>query len=69
ALLTQVHAQCVTRVVNLEELPRLDAAFATNAVSGIRPISAIGSVRFPADQPILTQLQQEYSTIPFDRLW
>jgi branched-subunit amino acid aminotransferase/4-amino-4-deoxychorismate lyase len=69
ALLTKVHAHCVTRVVALEELPGLDAAFATNAVSGIRPISAIGSVRFPTDQPILAQLQQEYSTIPPDRLW
>jgi branched-subunit amino acid aminotransferase/4-amino-4-deoxychorismate lyase len=68
ALLTKVHAHCVTRVVDLQELPHLDAAFATNAVSGVRPIAAIGSVRFPVDQPILAQLQEEYATIPLDRL-
>ncbi|QKW09797.1 aminotransferase class IV family protein [Streptomyces sp. NA04227] len=52
-----------TGPVTLAQLPSLRAAFATNAAVGVRPLAAIGSVRFPADHPAVTELQDAYARI------
>ncbi|WBP85584.1 aminotransferase class IV [Kitasatospora cathayae] len=63
ALLTGIHERCVSRTVTLDQLPAMEAAFATNAAVGVRPISAIGSVPFAADHPILAELRDRYAEI------
>jgi branched-subunit amino acid aminotransferase/4-amino-4-deoxychorismate lyase len=44
------------------------AAFATNTTVGVRPISSVDDITFPADHPILTELQDEYLKIPTESL-
>jgi len=67
-LLDRVHEQAVTAPVSLAGLPDMEAAFATNAAIGVRPISAIGDTRLPQTHPIVEMLQKEYADIPPERL-
>ncbi|MCA2211635.1 aminotransferase class IV [Jidongwangia harbinensis] len=50
--------------VRLPDLPRMAAAFATNAVYGVRPIAGIDDVRWPADHPVLAALRAAYRNHP-----
>ena len=69
ALLNAAHRGPVrTEPVGLDRLPRLAAAFATNAAVGIRAISAIDGVEWPAGHPGLAQLRAEYAAIEPERL-
>ncbi|MGF1426768.1 aminotransferase class IV [Kitasatospora sp. LaBMicrA B282] len=53
----------LTRPVLLDELPTMQAAFATNAAVGVRPIAAVGAVEFPAEHPVLDRLRAQYAAI------
>ncbi|MDH6110362.1 branched-subunit amino acid aminotransferase/4-amino-4-deoxychorismate lyase [Kitasatospora sp. MAP12-15] len=68
ALLHQAHPDHRIEPISLPQLPTLQAAFATNAAIGIRPITAIGPTTFLPTHPILTQLATEYTAIPADPL-
>jgi branched-subunit amino acid aminotransferase/4-amino-4-deoxychorismate lyase len=63
-----VHEPTLVAPVNLSDLPRLRAAFATNAAVGVRPIAGIDEVRFPADHSIVEVLRAEYARIRPERL-
>lgn len=51
-------------VVGLGELGRFDAAFASNAVTGVRPLTAIDGHRFPARHPVLDRLAAAHRATP-----
>jgi branched-subunit amino acid aminotransferase/4-amino-4-deoxychorismate lyase len=64
-LLTRAHGRTATRPVLLQDVPRAQAAFATNAYVGVRPIAAaIDGVRLRADHDIVAVLRREYEEIP-----
>ena len=51
-------------VVPVAGLDRFDAAFATNATTGVRAISAIDGHRFPDVHPVLTRLTRLHAAAP-----
>ncbi|MFI0357447.1 aminotransferase class IV family protein [Actinomadura sp. 9N407] len=63
-LLQQVHDAASLGPVNIADLPRMEAAFATNTAIGVRAITTINDVEFPGDHPVLKTLRQEYEEIP-----
>ncbi|TDD39047.1 aminotransferase [Actinomadura sp. KC06] len=63
-LLQQVHDAMSLGPVNVSDLPRMEAAFATNTAVGVRAITAINDVEFPDAHPILETLRKEYEEIP-----
>jgi branched-subunit amino acid aminotransferase/4-amino-4-deoxychorismate lyase len=67
-LLQQVHDRTSLAPVNLRDLPRMEAAFATNTSIGVRAISAIDDVEFPEEHPIFETLRKEYEEIPGESL-
>lgn len=67
-LLRQAHSASTSRPVHLSDLPSLRAAFATNTTVGVRPVSAIDGIQFPADHPILEALLKEYEDVPPERV-
>lgn len=67
-LLDKVHDRTRTAPVRLSDLPDLAAAFATNTTIGVRPITAIDHQDFPAEHPLVRQLQEEYAAIPAEPL-
>jgi len=67
-LLDRVHGATATAPVPLAGLTDMQAAFATNAAIGVRPISAIADTRWPEVHPIVELLQKEYADIPLERL-
>lgn len=46
------------------DLVSFDVAFATNAATGIRPVSAVDGVEWPIDHEALRELQELYADIP-----
>ncbi|WP_019633621.1 aminotransferase class IV family protein [Actinomadura atramentaria] len=50
--------------VSLADLPRFDAAVATNATFGIREVIRIDTIDYPPANPLLTTLRSRYTTIP-----
>lgn len=58
------HGAMVARPVMLDELPSMQAVFATNAVVGLRPVQAIGDFHFGVAEALLQTLQQCYQAIP-----
>jgi branched-subunit amino acid aminotransferase/4-amino-4-deoxychorismate lyase len=46
----------------------VDAVFATNAATGIRPVTAIDAFRWPDRHPILDVLRTEYASLPTELL-
>ena len=52
--------------VALSDLSSMKAAFATNAVIGLRPIAMIDDVAFSVDHPIIDTLRNEYATLVGD---
>ncbi|MDP4505701.1 aminotransferase class IV family protein [Nonomuraea turcica] len=67
-LLQQVHDRTSTALIHVDDIPRMQAAFATNAAIGVRPISVIDDVALPADHPIFETLRKEYEAIPAEHL-
>lgn len=55
--------------VTLADLPDMRAVFATNAVVGIRPVSAIDGIQWSAEHPVLDILRKQYADIPPELLW
>jgi branched-subunit amino acid aminotransferase/4-amino-4-deoxychorismate lyase len=54
--------------VTLGQLADVDAVFATNAATGIRPISAIDDVHWPAEHPVQDVLRKAYGRLPAELL-
>jgi len=52
----------------LGQLPDVDAVFVTNAVVGVRPVTAIDGIQCPAEHPALDALREAYTGIPTERL-
>ncbi|MEW2353141.1 aminotransferase class IV [Spirillospora sp. NPDC029432] len=67
-LLQQVHDASALGPVNIADLPRMEAAFATNTAIGVRAITAINEVEFPGEHPVLRTLRKEYEEIPTEAL-
>ncbi|MFG2003445.1 aminotransferase class IV family protein [Spirillospora sp. NPDC048911] len=67
-LLQQVHDRTSLGPVNVSDLPRMEAAFATNTTVGVRAITAINDVEFPAEHAIFDTLRKEYEEIPPEAL-
>ncbi|MER5636264.1 aminotransferase class IV [Kitasatospora sp. NPDC002227] len=58
----------VTEQVTLGQLGSFDAAFATNAVVGVRPIARIDETALRADHPVLGELLAAFRDLPGDLL-
>ncbi|MGH3987852.1 MAG: aminotransferase class IV, partial [Pseudonocardiaceae bacterium] len=68
-LINQSRGQhATTAPVTLGQLADVDAAFATNAVVGIRPISAIDGIQWPDEHPAVDVLRDEYAALPAELL-
>lgn len=52
-----------TEPVSLAQLDEMQAAFATNAVVGVRAVEAIDSTTWDRDHPIVASLRREYEAI------
>ncbi|MCB5166485.1 aminotransferase class IV family protein [Streptomyces bambusae] len=52
-----------SRPVPLSALPDMQAAFATNAAVGVRPITTIDTAAFPSSHPVVETLQTAYGEI------
>jgi hypothetical protein len=46
----------------------MEAAFGTNAATGIRAVTAVDSTEWPSDHKALDQLRELYADIPSERL-
>ena len=57
-----------TEPLTLSDLSGMDAAFATNAATGIRPIVAVDSTEWSADHPLLSELHDLYTEIPGEEI-
>ncbi|MBB3049226.1 branched-subunit amino acid aminotransferase/4-amino-4-deoxychorismate lyase [Prauserella isguenensis] len=53
-----------TESLTLSDLPSMEAAFATNAATGIRPVAAIDATEWPTGHTMLQQLRDVYEGIP-----
>ncbi|MGC0415690.1 aminotransferase class IV [Embleya sp. AB8] len=57
-----------TRALRVDELPDVQAAFATNAAIGVCPIAAVGEHELRTDHPLLSTLADTYRALPGDPL-
>lgn len=62
ALLDTVHASQLVKVAR-DQVGEFEAVFATNTTVGVRPIIRVDDAEFPADHPVLKQLQERYASI------
>ncbi|MEU3272554.1 aminotransferase class IV family protein [Saccharomonospora sp. NPDC006951] len=53
-----------TEPVTLSDLPSMEAAFATNASTGIRPLASVDATEWPTEHKMLDQLRDVYEEIP-----
>jgi branched-subunit amino acid aminotransferase/4-amino-4-deoxychorismate lyase len=53
-----------TEPLTLSDLPHMEAAFATNAATGIRAVAAVDDTTWPADHRVLRELRKLYADIP-----
>ncbi|MDR7301823.1 aminotransferase class IV family protein [Haloactinomyces albus] len=54
--------------LTLAELADTEAAFATNAATGIRPVTSVDGVQWPEDHKVLRELRDLYTDIPAEHL-
>ncbi|AQS71375.1 aminotransferase class IV [Streptomyces pactum] len=54
--------------VTLSDLASCDAVFATNAATGVRPVTLVGDLAFPAGHPVVTGLAETYRALPAEPL-
>ena len=66
-LLERVH-NTRTAVVKVDDLPHMQAAFASNISSPVRPIVQIDDHKYPHEHPILDTLRQAYESIPGEQV-
>ena len=64
ALLHGENDRHVAQVIPLDRISRMQAAFATNASIGVRPISEIDGHQFDPEHPAIAELQRAYASIP-----
>ena len=51
--------------ITLSDLAGMDAAFATNAATGIRPVESVDSTHWESSKhPMLKELREQYADIP-----
>lgn len=50
--------------LTLSDLAGMEAAFATNAATGIRPVASVDETTWPAEHSMLHELQELYEDIP-----
>jgi branched-subunit amino acid aminotransferase/4-amino-4-deoxychorismate lyase len=63
-LLAQLHdGPTATAPVNLAQLGDMHAAFVTNAVVGVRAVSAIDATTWSGEHPVIARLRSEYEAI------
>lgn len=68
-LLTRASDEPVnTKPLTLADLPHFDAAFATNAATGIRAVASVDDTRWPHEHGVLDELRNLYVDIPGERL-
>lgn len=61
----ELDEQIVTEPLTLSDLPSMDAAFATNAATGVRAVSAVDSTQWASDaHAVLKELRELYADIP-----
>ncbi|WP_188991238.1 aminotransferase class IV family protein [Saccharopolyspora thermophila] len=53
-----------TEPLTLADLSHMDAAFATNAATGVRPVRSVDGTEWPVDHPVLGELRARYAAIP-----
>ncbi|MFS8103707.1 aminotransferase class IV family protein [Lentzea alba] len=61
----ELDEQIVTEPLTLSDLPGMDAAFATNAATGVRAVSSVDSTEWASEaHPVLKELRELYADIP-----
>ncbi|GGN25687.1 hypothetical protein GCM10011609_80170 [Lentzea pudingi] len=61
----ELDEQIVTEPLTLSDLPSMDAAFATNAATGVRAVSSVDSTEWASDaHAVLKELRELYADIP-----
>ncbi|WP_031509042.1 aminotransferase class IV [Streptomyces megasporus] len=65
-LLQRLHDDSTTAPVTLADAARFDAAFATNAVVGVRPVAALDDLVLPDSHPLIDELRDRYTALPGD---
>lgn len=58
----------VTEPLTLSDLPHIQAAFATNAATGVRPVISVDGTEWPSEHDALRELRELYADIPSERL-
>jgi branched-subunit amino acid aminotransferase/4-amino-4-deoxychorismate lyase len=53
-----------TEALTLSDLPDLDAAFATNAATGVRSVSSVDAIEWPTGNETVKELRELYADIP-----
>lgn len=54
--------------IRLADMADMEGAFATNAATGVRSVSCVDDVKWPAEHPLLQSLRDAYADIPRERL-
>jgi len=54
--------------LTLSALSGIEAAFATNAATGVRPVVSVDSTQLPSEHKMLTELSELYEGIPTERV-
>ncbi|NKQ54983.1 aminotransferase class IV family protein [Amycolatopsis sp. K13G38] len=57
-----------SKPLTLSDLAGVDAAFGTNAATGVRPIASIDDREWPTDHPAVQRLRELYADIPAERV-
>ncbi|MER7014597.1 aminotransferase class IV family protein [Saccharopolyspora sp. NPDC000359] len=57
-----------TEPLTLSDLRAMDAVFATNAATGVRPVAAVDDTEWPVDHKVINELRELYAEIPPERL-
>ena len=58
----------ITEPLTPSDLHTMEAAFATNAATGIRPVASVDSAEWPSDHKVYRQLRELYAEIPPEHL-
>jgi branched-subunit amino acid aminotransferase/4-amino-4-deoxychorismate lyase len=58
----------VMEPVRLSDLPGMDAAFATNAATGIRAVASVDNTQWHTDHKMVSELRELYADIPSELL-
>lgn len=57
-----------TKPLTLSDLDGVDAAFGTNAATGVRAVASIDDRKWPSDHPALGRLRELYADIPAEHV-